>query len=394
MSIPHRQSSTVPVPLAPPHKKSGIAKLPSLVFTDDPKQRLRITRALIASTVCALYVGILGYTVHAGYAQLNQALWLIGGMLISNTTIYVLLRMGWNIGRPDPALAFPQVLAAQTWIAGAYAIIGPLHAATLPILALVLVFGMFNLSARETRVASVYTVIVMGVIILYKCITDSAVYEPKLEWVYFFIVVTIMPTISYLALEQTALRERLRAQKRDLETKNAAVEAALARIEQMATVDELTGLANRRHMLRVIAEHAQRHARLGHGFCLVMLDLDGFKMINDTHGHGVGDDVIRGFAREARKAMRETDVIARWGGEEFLILLSESPPNDSSIGLGRLRGALVNAVVCDSVSHLRTQFSAGITEYRPAEAIEQTIERADKALYKAKASGRNCTVLA
>jgi diguanylate cyclase len=366
----------------------------SIIFTNEAKQRLRIARALIAAAIYALCIGLLAYTVYVGYTRPNEAAWLIGGMLISNSVIYALLRSGWNKTRDDPALAFPQVLAAQTWIAGAYAITGTPHAGTLPLLALVLVFGMFNLSARQTRIASVYTVIVMGVIILYKTITDPFVYVVKSEWVYFFIVVTIMPTISLLALQHTGIRDRVRAQKRDLETKNAALEAAFVRIEQMATQDEMTGLANRRRMARVVAEHAQRHARLGHKFCLVMLDLDGFKAINDTYGHGVGDNVIRSFAHEARKAMRETDVISRWGGEEFLILLSESPPHDSSIGLGRLRGALANAVVCDSTPQLRIQFSAGITEYRPLETIEQAIERADKALYKAKASGRNCTVLA
>lgn len=370
------------------------AKFVSIILTDEAKQRLRIARALIAAAIYALCTALLVYTVYVGYTRPKEAAWLIGGMLISNAVIYALLRSGWNKTRDDPALAFPQVLAAQTWIAGAYAITGTPHAGILPLLALVLVFGMFNLSARQTRIASVYTVIVMGVIILYKTITDPFVYVVKSEWVYFFIVVTIMPTISLLALQHTGIRDRVRAQKRDLEIKNAALEAALSRIEQMATHDEMTGLANRRHMVRVVAEHAQRHARLGHQFCLVMLDLDGFKAINDTYGHGVGDNVIRSFAHEARKAMRETDVIARWGGEEFLVLLTESPPHDSSIGLGRLRSALTNAVVCQSTPQLRIQFSAGITEYRPLETIEQTIERADKALYKAKASGRNCTVLA
>lgn len=369
------------------------AKLVSIIFTNEPKQRLRIARALIAAAIYALCIGLLLYTVYVGYTKANEAAWLIAGMLMSNAIIYTLLRTGWNKKRADPALAFPQVLAAQTWIAGAYAITGTPHAGVLPLLALVLVFGMFNLSTRQTRVASLYTVIAMGVIIVYKTITDPLVYAVKLEWVYFFIVVTIMPTISLLALQHSSIRDRVRAQKRDLEAKNAALEAAFARIEQMATHDEMTGLANRRHMVRVVAEHAQRHARLGHRFCLVMLDLDAFKSINDTYGHGVGDNVIRSFAREARQAMRETDVISRWGGEEFLILLSESPPQDSSIGLGRLRISLVNAVVCDSTPHLRIQFSAGIAEYRPSETIEQTIERADRALYQAKASGRNCTVL-
>lgn len=396
MPNPPRQLNASPMPASPSPQRpaSASAKFVSIIFTDEAKQRLRITRALIAAAIYALCIGLLLYTVYVGYTRSREAAWLIGGMLISNSIIYALLRTGWNKKREDPALAFPQVLAAQTWIAGAYAITGTPHAGTLPLLALVLVFGMFNLSARQTRIASVYTVIVMGVIILYKTITDPLVYVVKSEWVYFFIVVTIMPTISLLALQHTGIRDRVRAQKRDLETKNAALEAAFARIEQMATQDEMTGLANRRHMVRVVAEHAQRHARLGHKFCLVMLDLDGFKSINDTHGHGVGDNVIRSFAREARTAMRETDVISRWGGEEFLILLSESPPHDSSIGLGRLRGALANAVVCDSTPQLRIQFSAGITEYRALETIEQTIERADKALYRAKASGRNCTVLA
>jgi diguanylate cyclase len=374
--------------------KSGLARLKSLILTDDARQRLRISRALIATAIYALCAGLLLLTVYIGFIRLDLALWLTSGTIVSNATVYLLLRSGWNLSRADPALAFAQVLAAQTWIAVAYGITGTLHGGTLPLLALVLVFGMFNLSAREILIASVYTVIIMGAIILYKSITDASVYLARSEWFYFAMVCTIMPTISFLALQLAGMRERLRAQKRDLETKNAALEAAFSRIEQLATEDELTGLMNRRFMLRVIAEYAQRHARLGHSFCLIMLDLDGFKAINDTYGHGVGDEVIRAFAREARKAMRETDVIARWGGEEFLILLNESPPHDSSIGLGRLRGALVNAVVCDSVPHLRTQFSGGITEYRPAEAIEQMIERADRALYKAKASGRNCTVLA
>ncbi len=362
-----------------------------LIFTDEPKQRQWIARALITDAIYAVCIGLLSYTVYIGYTKPNEALRLTMGMIVSNAIIYALLRSGWNKKCDDPTLAFPQVLTAQTWIAGAYGITGTLHASVLLLLALV--YGIFNLNARQTRIASVHTVTVMGIVILYKSITDPAVYMAEVEWVYFFIVVTIIPIMSLLALQHARIRDHAWVQKHDLETKNAALEAAFARIEQMATQDELTGLANRRFMLRMITEHVQRHARLGHRFCLMMLDMDYFKSINDTHGHGVGDNVIRSFAREMRKAMRETDVISRWGGEEFLILLNETPPQDSSVGLGRLRSALADAIVCDSTPQLRIQFSAGITEYRPAETIEQTIERADNALYKAKASGRNCTVM-
>ncbi len=100
------------------------------------------------------------------------------------------------------------------------------------------------------------------------------------------------------------------------------------------------------------------------------------------------------FSSQARAQLRNTDIIARWGGEEFLMLLPEAnPPGDPNVGVERLRGALAVAQASVHAPHLRIAFSTGMTRYLAGEAIDDMIERADRALYQAKSSGRNRTVI-
>ena len=159
-----------------------------------------------------------------------------------------------------------------------------------------------------------------------------------------------------------------------------------------AVRDELTGLVNRRHMNQVLVEHAARSKRGVVQFWVVLIDLDHFKRVNDTWGHAVGDEVLRGFSVMAKEVLRETDVIGRWGGEEFLVVMPTVPPNDPVAGLQRLRARLADTQISVSVPDLRISFSAGLAAFDPGDSIEQAVERADKALYEAKAQGRNRTV--
>jgi len=140
----------------------------------------------------------------------------------------------------------------------------------------------------------------------------------------------------------------------------------------------------------VLHQHRKRLERTGHHrFCLAILDLDHFKRVNDTHGHGVGDDVLRNFAQIAQKALRDTDVLARWGGEEFLMLLNDTTTEQAQVGLERVRDMVAGAPMSASVPELRATFSAGLTAYDCTEPLDACIERADRALYAAKAAGRN-----
>jgi diguanylate cyclase (GGDEF)-like protein len=178
------------------------------------------------------------------------------------------------------------------------------------------------------------------------------------------------------------MRTRLMEQKSELQD-------ALARIHKLATRDDLTGLINRRHMEELADVEYRRALRSGSVPCLCLVDIDYFKRINDEYGHAEGDEVLRLFARHAAAAMRETDVLARWGGEEFLVMLPDTQPGEAMIGFERLRRVLSRDAAWGRHAHMRVTFSAGLTAWRPGEPLRDALIRADAALYEAKATGRD-----
>ncbi|MBK7051196.1 MAG: GGDEF domain-containing protein [Rhodoferax sp.] len=361
------------------------SNLTALFLTSDRQQRQRIRRSLFASRVygvCSLLVlyGVLVETIDP-----REGTSLVGAFMLSCLCFYAVLRSGLNLRFDDPSLTLPQVLVAQTLVASSYAVAKEAHGGALMLVALVLVFGIFSMNSRRANISGAYAVLSMGAVMFYKAWTEPLVYPAKIEWGYFVLVLTIVPTITTLASLLTKMRQRFKSQKAELSQ-------ALARIHEIATHDELTGLINRRHMNQVLAEHAAMDKRNKFEFSVVLLDLDFFKCVNDTHGHRVGDEVLRNFADEARRVLRETDVIARWGGEEFLLMMPEVTPNAPAIGVDRLRFALASMQISAAVPELRITFSAGITAYRSGEPMDEAIERADHALYLAKAAGRNQAV--
>jgi diguanylate cyclase (GGDEF)-like protein len=166
---------------------------------------------------------------------------------------------------------------------------------------------------------------------------------------------------------------------------------ALARIRELAIRDELTGLFNRRHMLELLHTERSRADRSAQPWCLCMIDIDHFKTINDRHGHGVGDEVLRSLSLIIRDGLRDCDHVARWGGEEFLILLPNTGLDEAVLVVERIRQSLLRTGVSRSVPDLRVTLSAGVSQVLADESLPQTIDRADQALYRAKAAGRNCT---
>lgn len=359
--------------------------LSSWVLTSDRQQSLRITRSLLSASVFVVCVGLIAYGSWRGIMDPHQGAVLAALVVVSCAGFYLALRSGFNLRFADPALTLPQTLAAITWIAGAYCTTNAVHGGTLMLLALVLVFGIFSMNLRRARLSGVYTVGIMGAVMLYKNATDPVVYPATVELMHFVFVLTVVPTITTLSSQLTKMRQRLKNQKAELSD-------ALARIQELATRDELTGLINRRQMNQVLLDHVALDKRNMVEFSVVLVDLDHFKCVNDTYGHGVGDEVLRNFGAQALRVLRETDVIARWGGEEFLLLMPEVPPGSPAIGIERLRGALANLQISVTVPELRIGFSAGVTTYRTGDSVQAVIERADRALYQAKAAGRNQSV--
>src|SRR5690606_10228415 len=148
----------------------------------------------------------------------------------------------------------------------------------------------------------------------------------------------------------------------------------------LATHDELTGLRNRTHMNEMLAHYKRRHIESGEPFSLALIDLDHFKRINDSHGHAVGDEVLKAFAIQAGKTLRHIDLVARWGGEEFLVLCPQTTPDQALIGLERLRQEFTKMMVSSAVPDLRASFSVGLAAPDNGEPIEATLARVDAAL--------------
>jgi diguanylate cyclase (GGDEF)-like protein len=368
------------------HERLGLGRLADAVLSTDHKQRRCLTVLLLAALVTLIGNSLMLYGALLGVLRPADVALLALLSALTTAGFYTAIRSGWNQRRADPTLALPQTIAAQTLIAGAYAVAGPVHPAALAMSALVMVFGMFSMRAEAVRAVCLYTLALFGGAMAWCASTDPQLYPARLEWFYFVLLATVLAAIAQLSAQLMDMRLHLKSHK-------VALENALSRIQEIAIRDELTGLPNRRNMMDLVREHALRRGRGAVPFYVAMIDLDHFKHVNDTFGHAVGDETLRAFAAEAKAVLRNTDVIGRWGGEEFLVVLPETPPGEPTVGVDRLRARLAGLAVCSSVPGLRVRFSAGFTRYRQGEPVDQAIERADRALYLAKTTGRNRTVV-
>lgn len=158
--------------------------------------------------------------------------------------------------------------------------------------------------------------------------------------------------------------------------------------QQLALTDGLTGLYNRRHVSKRLEEEIARSRRNNTGLCVAMCDVDHFKAINDEFGHGAGDHVLKQIASSLTEYVRRNDIVARWGGEEFLVIFSEIKLTAARIVAERLRGRLANMPQVDGGPE-KISVSIGLAMLGPGINAETLIEQADQALYRAKARGRN-----
>ena len=161
-------------------------------------------------------------------------------------------------------------------------------------------------------------------------------------------------------------------------------------LERIANLDSLTHIPNRRAVLRKL-EDAMAYVRRYHeDLCVIMLDLDNFKIVNDTYGHVTGDDVLEKVASVMRRRLRETDTVGRYGGDEFLIILPKADATAAETAAERLRETLAATEMTYTGSPIfRITVSQGLTCYKPGDDSSSLIARADEALYKAKQNGRN-----
>jgi diguanylate cyclase (GGDEF)-like protein len=365
-------------------RRAGFARrLKFLLLTRDRHQQIRLAQAGLANVLMLACVALMHVLDAYGIVD-HRWIWQwtlgsAGGL----AALFVLIRSGRVQHWTDPSLTLPQMLFAILTTAAGYCISGTSRAVVLPILAVVMMFGMFGLTQRNVRLVGAWTLGLFGAASLYWLHGPERHLPPGAEIARFMMITIIVLGVVLLTSRLHGMRERMRRQQEQLA-------AALERIQELATRDELTGCLNRRAMLDRLAQESQRSTRLGLPMCLVSLDLDHFKRINDLHGHAAGDRVLQGFARLAHAQLRATDLLARWGGEEFVLLLTATAAEQGRAVMQRLLEALASErFEVAGTPGLAVTASAGITECCGGECVHGALERADRALYRAKAAGRD-----
>lgn len=172
------------------------------------------------------------------------------------------------------------------------------------------------------------------------------------------------------------------------------VKRAERRLSLAAATDPLTGLNNRRRIMEVIRYWVTRRKREAAPLCFVVCDIDHFKRINDEHGHDAGDKVLVAVAETMSRTLREQDSVARWGGEEFLIVMPNTALTQAIAVAERLRQQIEDTTLAIGERTIRISLTLGVTEHHAEEDPEASIARADNALYRGKEGGRNRVVTA
>ena len=350
-------------------------------------QRLYLKFWLLTSSVYALVLVLHFYGESGAVASDGRSHILRILIPVCLLAFYVAMRSGWSRRLSDPSMTASQMAFAIMMLGLAYLLVPQVRGMFLMILPLVLLFGAFTLSPARCRQLGWFAVAVLGVAMGASVWVEWGRATLGVERVLFLACAVILPVSAAMAGRLSAMRSQLRTQKHELKD-------ALQSNILLAKQDALTGLPNRRHALELMAYEEKRATRQRVACCVCVLDIDHFKSVNDTYGHATGDDVLRLFAQACLGCLRTVDVLARWGGEEFVLLMPETPLNVGVLVVERMRNHLMRPEVWQSIAPVKVTFSAGIAAHTPPEAMEVTVSRADVALYQAKSQGRNCTAKA
>lgn len=373
-----------------PTTSRALEALSNVVLSRDGRIRIRIVQWLIASLV---YVGAAILPVSGlvqGWVSMSATLAWSAFVAAVLCVGYVALRSGWSERFRDPAMTMWQLSMGVIAVAGGYLICGPMRTSALLPLMIIFIFGAFSLRRRQIGRLTVFAVCALIAVIWIRqrypglaSPSEMTLADPLLYDINNLVMVlVVLPAVGVLAVRLSGMRRALREQK-------AALAAALGEVTRLATYDELTGVPNRRSILEALDDAAAVANRGGSGFCVGLVDLDGFKQINDKLGHAHGDIVLHEFAQTAARSLRKGDAFGRWGGEEFLFV----HPGVDTDGAARIMARLQTAIRETPIAGCHVTFSGGISAYRAGEDTDATVARADAAMYAAKHSGRDAVRL-
>ena len=350
-------------------------------------QRLYLTQWLMNTIAYGLLLILYHYCWSVDLVDYRYALVFWLSIPVASAAFFVALRSGWSGRLKDPSLTSLQSLFGIVMCGLGYLLMPEVREIFFMALPSLLMLGAFNLSPRKCRQMGWQALLVMAVTFAVSVEFNPQNTSLRREIVMFLANLILVPFVADMVGRLSSLRDQLRIQKQEL---NEALERNLL----LARQDSLTLLPNRRHAQELLEHEERRARRQGLSICVCLFDIDNFKRVNDTFGHPAGDAVLCLLAQQGTSTLRSADVLARWGGEEFLLVMPETTLPEGLLVVQRLREHLDQETVWAQQPHLRVTFSSGIAVHQLQETMTDTLSRADVALYQAKQQGRNCTVLA
>jgi diguanylate cyclase (GGDEF)-like protein len=348
-------------------------------------QAIRLKRTLLAIVAGAGHTFVCSYLWSNGLFRttLKEFIMLFTVFWVIHILFPLLIITGINKKFKEASLSFMQIAWAEVCVMISLYFVNELRPLILMFALLGIIFGYLQLNVKQFIYIPFLTV-VMYVMVTYRLYY----YHPQdivlsHEFVIIFTFTFIALNISAVALELNATWDYLRQKRLELES-------SLDVVQSDVITDELTGIRNRRYILNIL-EHQRNmvERQQSYYFSIALFDIDHFKKINDTYGHAAGDLVLQFFSKQIMSLLRKTDYFARMGGEEFLLVVPFANFEQIQPQIERIRAAVAETNFDHIHPQLTMTVSAGVTDYRWPEKIEEMIKRADKALYLAKENGRN-----
>jgi diguanylate cyclase len=367
-----------------PHAWSTLLK--DLLLGRHPLVRRHTLFSLGTGLFYSVSIGIMYHAASMGLypAQVAHALALC--MAITYGMFYALVRSGWSQRFADPVLTLPHAMVSELLTIMAYVLIGDHRGNVVVLMGQTIALSMFRLRPRQTLWLGFWTVAWLSAAQLGLVIYGVQGFGVERALSHFIVCSAGLLSLSLVAKWISDMRVRIARQAHELQD-------TLTRAQALATTDMLTGLLNRRSMVEQLEAELARAARSAKPLCVALIDIDHFKRINDQHGHRTGDEVLRTFATRAQEELRQLDKLARWGGEEFLLLVPHADLAQAWVAIDRLCQRLASEPM-GADADLRVTLSAGVAQWQEGETLECWLDRADKAMYEAKQQGRNRCVQA
>jgi len=351
------------------------------------KQALRLRRAILANLGLFLNVFLCLLAAQLGYFIIDAQLvfLLVTGMWLGHLCLVLVIYFSKNLTFQDASLTLVQMLWVIIGLSLLMTVMQEIRPLVLMGYLLVMLFGTFRLGLKEIYAVTVFTLFCYLVSLCVIYLQRPVDIQVTQEFFIFCGFAFVLTGFVFMAIEFNYLRNNLGQRHRELK-------GALARISDLAIKDELTGLYNRRHLLEMLAQQRALANRSQYRFVVCYLDLDHFKKVNDQYGHPFGDRVLTAFARLIDASLREVDIGARMGGEEFVLILTDTDLNAAYGVCQRIQEKWSQQSFSGAQLPPLT-LSAGIAEFNVPESVGLLLGRADKLLYQAKNSGRNCIVM-